>query len=86
VVVANFARSQRFVKMTILKNINHINIIVKYFAQSQGFFEHFLELQPHSGDERAYLVGEGGPILVALEFPPMPTFGIFAKRASQLSS
>ncbi len=55
----------------ILKNVNHINIVVKNFDISKYFFEYFLQLKRHSTDERAYLVGEKGPVLVVLEFPRM---------------
>ena len=54
-----------------LKDVNHVNIIVKNFENSRFFFESFLGLEKHSSDDRAYLVGEEGPILVALEFPLM---------------
>ncbi|MFC1750834.1 VOC family protein [Pseudomonadota bacterium] len=57
----------------ILKNVNHVNIIVKDLNESRKFFEDFLMLEKHSTYKSAYLIGNNGPILVALEFPKMST-------------
>jgi catechol 2,3-dioxygenase-like lactoylglutathione lyase family enzyme len=52
-----------------IDNVNHINVIVKSLARARPFFEGFLGLTPHSSLEGAYVVCEGEPLVIALEFP-----------------
>lgn len=52
-----------------LENINHINVIVRSLARARPFFEGFLGLTPHSSLAGAYVVGDGEPLVIALEFP-----------------
>src|SRR5256885_4608197 len=54
---------------TMIENINHINVIVRSLARARPFFEGFLGLTPHSSLAGAYVVGDGEPLVIALEFP-----------------
>jgi catechol 2,3-dioxygenase-like lactoylglutathione lyase family enzyme len=56
-----------------LRNLNHMNIIVQDMMRARAFIEGFLGLRRHSTFESAYIIGDEDPLLVVLEFPKART-------------